>query len=61
MEIVYSILKGINLIVRELNIGEKKQEMLTKSDFTDVRVIKLKNIQVINRKFFENAQTKDLK
>lgn len=48
-------------MVRELNFGDKKQEMLSKSDFTDVRIVKLKSIQVINRKFFENAKAKDLK
>ena len=61
MEIVYSILKGINVIVRELNIDNKQQEVLSISDFNDFRIIKLKKIEVMKRKFFENAQAKDLK
>ena len=61
MEIVCSILKGINLIVRELNIGNKMQTALKRSDFNDCRIISLKEISVLKRDFFENAQTKELK
>ena len=38
MEIVCSILKGINVVLREINENNTKQTVLAKSDFKDVKV-----------------------
>ena len=61
MEIVCSILKGINVIVRDLANGNRTQEALSERDFDDFRVIRLTNIQVLKREYFENIEAKELK
>ena len=48
MEIVCTILKGINVVLREINFDEKKSTTnnndLTTKDFGEIKVAKLKNI-----------------
>ena len=61
MEIVCSILKGINVVLRDINENNKKQTILAKSDFNEKKVAKLKSIEVLSRVYFEQIQAKELK
>jgi hypothetical protein len=54
MEIVCSILKGINVILRELNIDNNVQSSLVMRDFREKKIIQLTSIQVLKREYFEN-------
>ena len=54
MEIVCTILKGINVVLREINLEDnRKQKGLQPFDFKEIKIAKLKTIQVLNRAFFE--------
>jgi hypothetical protein len=55
MEIVYSTLKGINLIIREIENPINHQK-LTKEDFSYVKTARLSEIQVLRREFFEKTK-----
>ena len=44
MEIVCTILKGINVVLREINETKSNQSELTEQDFKEVKDAKLKNI-----------------
>ena len=61
MEIVCSILKGINVVLRDINLNNTKQTVLAKNDFEDIKVAKLKSIEVLSRVYFEQIQAKELK
>ena len=61
MEIVCTILKGINVVLREINLEKNEQTMIGDADFREIKVVKLKTIEVLSRKYFENINTKDLK
>lgn len=39
MEIVCSILKGINIVLRDINALDKKQTLLKFSDFKEVKIV----------------------
>jgi len=54
MEIVCSILKGINTVLREINSIDRTSTILKFIDFKEKRVVHLKSIQVLNRTMFEN-------
>lgn len=49
MEIVCTILKGINVVLREINLETSQQTELKGFDFVETKVARLKNIQVLNR------------
>jgi hypothetical protein len=59
MEIVYSTLKGINLIIREID-SPISHEQLTKEDFSYVKIARLNEIQVLRREFFEKTKVNEL-
>ena len=59
MEIVYSTLKGINRIIREID-GPIAHEQLTKEDFSYVKIARLNEIQVLRREFFEKTKVNEL-
>jgi len=61
MEIVCTILKGINVVLREINLEKNEGTMIGDADFREIKVVKLKTIEVLSRKYFENINTKDLK
>jgi hypothetical protein len=61
MEIVCTILKGINVVLREINLEKNEETMIGDADFREIKVVKLKTIEVLSRKYFENINTKDLK
>lgn len=54
MEIVCSILKGINTVLREINSIDRTSTILKYTDFREKKVVNLKTIQVLNRAYFEN-------
>ena len=56
MEVVYGILKGINVALREINEGGEKQKQLTMKDFQEKKTIKLNQIEIINREYFEQLK-----
>jgi hypothetical protein len=60
MEIVCSILKGINTVLREINSIDRTSTILKFVDFKEKRVVHLKTIQVLNRNLFENFQAEDI-
>ena len=59
MEIVYSILWGINKVVRDLDPA-KEQKDLTMEDFEDVKQINLNSIRVLKKEFFEETKVNKL-
>ena len=62
MEIVCSILKGINIVLREINSFDKKSKMMLNfGDFKEKKKVTLESIQVLNRKYFENIAAGELK
>lgn len=62
MEMVCVILKGINVVLREINENNTNQiDMLEDGDFTETKVARLKTVQVLNRNFFEKVPASNLK
>lgn len=61
VEIVCAILKGINVVLREINLKDTKQMELVDFDFKEIKVARLKNIQVLNRSYFEKEKASKLK
>jgi hypothetical protein len=60
MEIVCSILKGINVVLRDINTKTTKQTVLAKNDFKEIKCVQLKSIEVLSRAYFESVQAKEL-
>lgn len=56
MELVYAILRGINVCLREINTNTQELDRLGKEDFKFTRIVPLKQIEVINREFFEKIE-----
>lgn len=54
MELVCTILKGINVVLREINLDNKQQTVLNQQDFKEVKGARLKTIQVLKREYFES-------
>ena len=61
MEIVCTILKGINVVLREINEKKAPSNELTESDFKEVRDAKLRNISVLNKDYFEDVDASKLR
>lgn len=61
MEIVCTILKGINVVLREINLDKSQQQEIKGFDYVEIKVARLKNIQVLNRTYFEKVKTNELK
>lgn len=62
MEMVCVILKGINVVLREINLDKDSQNYsLDQMDFIETKVARLKTVQVINRNFFEKVSASNLK
>ena len=62
MEIVCSILKGINIVLREINSYDKKSKMMLNfSDLKEKKKVTLDSIQVLNRKYFEDIAAGELR
>jgi hypothetical protein len=61
MEIVCSILKGINVVLRDINTTQSKQTVLAKCDFQEIKVANLKQIEVLSRAYFEQVKAKEFK
>ena len=55
MEIVYSILEGINKVVRDLDPAIE-QHQLRQVDFDEVKKVKLTNINVIKKEIFDKLE-----
>jgi hypothetical protein len=55
MEIVYSILEGINKVVRDLDPAIE-QHQLCQVDFDEVKKMKLTNINVIKKEIFDKLE-----
>ena len=60
-EFVCVILKGINVVLREINLGSNKQSELDRKDFEAIHVANLKSIEVLNRAYFEKVKSKELR
>lgn len=71
MEIVYAILRGVDLVLRDINGIDKNGQImlgqgekvsgLTREDYTDNRTKKLKKIRVIPREVFEKMNAKEMR
>ena len=55
MEIVYSILEGINKVVRDLDPAIE-QHQLCQVDFDEDKKMKLTNINVIKKEIFDKLE-----
>ena len=67
MEIVYAILQGVNVVLREINGVSKDgviadsvdtEEFLKPQDFTDNREIRLKKMRTLPQEYFANMEAK---
>ena len=62
MEIVCSILKGINVILRDVkHKGLSGSNPLLKASYREVKSCNLKQIEVLNREKFEKVKAKEIK